>query len=90
MAFSFRAFPTFSPIKRIYPNIREHSRFFKAGDDTAFDAEDLKEFVPKSLLLGALAFRALPFAGELDGVVTDFVPGNRHGVFLHEKVLWRQ
>jgi hypothetical protein len=54
-------------------------RFFKAGNDTAFDAEDPKEFVPESLLLGAFAFRALPFAGELYGVVTDFVPTDWHG-----------
>src|ERR1017187_6349004 len=49
-------------------------RFLKAGNDPAFDAEDLKEFVPESLFFGTLAFRALPFPGELDGVVTDFVP----------------
>ncbi|MFZ0828473.1 MAG: hypothetical protein WAO02_13720 [Verrucomicrobiia bacterium] len=54
-------------------------RFFKAGDDAPFDAEDLKEFVPEGLFLGALAGCALPFAGELDSVVTDFVPTDRHG-----------
>lgn len=54
-------------------------RFLEGGNQPAFDAEDLKEFVPESLFLGALAFRALPFAGELDGVVANFVPRNRHG-----------
>ena len=54
-------------------------RLFKAGDDAAFDAEDLKEFVPEGLFFGALAFDARPFAGELDRVVADFVPRDRHG-----------
>ena len=49
-------------------------RFFKTGYHAAFDAEDLKEFIPESLGVSALAFGTLPFAGELDGVVTDFVP----------------
>ena len=57
-------------------------RLFKAGNDPAFDAEDLKKFIPESLFLGVFAGRAFPFAGELDGVVTDFVPGNRHGCSL--------
>ena len=55
---------------------------FKTGDDAAFDAEDLKEFVPEGLFLGALAFDAGPFAGELDRVVADFVPTDRHGATL--------
>jgi hypothetical protein len=31
------------------------------------------------LFLGALARRAAPFFGKLDGVVSDFVPGDWHG-----------
>jgi hypothetical protein len=53
--------------------------FFKAGYDAAFDAKDLEEFVPASLLLSALTFRTFPFAGEFDGDVADFVPRKRHG-----------
>jgi hypothetical protein len=54
-------------------------RLFKAGDDAAFEAENLKELVPKGLLFGALASCAGPIAGEVDGVVADFVPTDRHG-----------
>ena len=53
-------------------------RLFKTGDDAAFDAEDLEEFVPEGLFFGALAFDAGPFAGKLDRVVADFVPTDRH------------
>ena len=49
-------------------------RLFKAGDDAAFDAEDLKEFVPEGLFFGALAFDASPFAGKLDRVLADLIP----------------
>jgi hypothetical protein len=52
--------------------------FLEAGDNTAFDTEDLKELVPKGLFFGALTFDAGPFAGKLDRVVPDFVLGNWH------------
>ena len=54
-------------------------RFLEAGDDAAAEAKHLEELVPKGLLLGGLAFRAGPIVGEADGVVANFVPGNRHG-----------
>jgi len=54
-------------------------RLFKAGHHAALDAKDLEELVPEGLLLGALAPDASPFAGELDRVVPDFVPTDRHG-----------
>jgi hypothetical protein len=53
-------------------------RLFKAGNRAARHAEDLKKFIPESLLLRAFAFCARPIAGKLDRVVTDFIPGNRH------------
>ena len=37
-------------------------RLFKAGHRAAGNAEDLKKFIPESLLLRALAFRARPVA----------------------------
>src|ERR1035437_9583464 len=52
---------------------------FKTGDELARDAEDIEEFVPEHLLVGALAGRVLVVARELDGVVADFIPRKRHG-----------
>jgi hypothetical protein len=43
----------------------------EAGDDAAFDAEDLEELIPEGLFFGALAFDARLIAGKHDRVVVD-------------------
>ena len=63
---------------------------FKAGDEFAGDAEDVEEFIPERLLVGALARGVFVVARELDGVVADFIPGKQHGEILHETQHGRQ
>ena len=59
--------------------------FLERGDDAAFDAEDVEEFVPESLFFGGFAADAGPFAGEFDGVVADLVPTEWHGGRIRRK-----
>ena len=54
-------------------------RLLKRRHDAAANAEHREKLVPKRLFLGALAAGAGPVAGESDGVVANFVPGNGHG-----------
>lgn len=53
--------------------------FLEGGDEAAFQAEGLEKFVPKGLFFGPFALNAGPGFREADGVMTDFVPGKRHG-----------
>lgn len=59
-------------------------RLLVAGDVAALLTEDVKEGVPKRFRLGFLARLVLPFLGEGDGAVFDFVPGKRHALGLTE------
>ncbi|HEV2970435.1 MAG TPA: hypothetical protein VGY55_10625 [Pirellulales bacterium] len=54
-------------------------RLLESRDGATANAEDREEFVPKRLFFRALASRAGPFAGKQNGVLTNFVPRNRHG-----------
>ena len=49
--------------------------FLERGERGAAQAEDEKEVIPESLLLRALRAVARVLAGEADGAVADFVPG---------------
>ena len=53
--------------------------FLETGDVPAGQAEDVKEGIPKGLALGRFAGLARPIVGKTNGVVSDFIPGNRHG-----------
>jgi len=57
-------------------------RLFVAGDVAALLAEDVEEGVPERFRLGLLARLVLPFFGEGNGAVFDFVPGKRHALGL--------
>ena len=50
----------------------------KAGKGAAANAEHVEKLIPKSFGLGLLASFLRPFAGKVDRVVADFVPGKRH------------
>jgi hypothetical protein len=54
-------------------------RLLEGRDGATANAEDGEEFVPKRLFFRALARQSGPFAGKLNGILTDFVLRNRHG-----------
>ena len=63
---------------------------FKAGNELARDAKDIKEFIPERLFVGALAGGVLVVARELDGIVADFVPREWHGAKFAREMRRRQ
>jgi len=59
-------------------------RLLVAGDVAALLAEDVEQGVPERFRLGFLAGLVLPFLGEGDDAMFDFVPGKRHALGLME------
>ena len=56
--------------------------FFKGGDSSAGDAEDVEEFIPESFSFRVLGGFVLPFARKGHGAVADLIPRQRHVIVV--------